>query len=270
MNASLRHSLLLIAAFTAPAGVVCGQHNGHGHHAHHGGHHQFQHYGGHHGHHAYYGAPYYYGAGYGYGNASYGYPTYGFGYGHSATYQEGVLRGAAEVIRAQGEFNLNGALAASIAQDAASKKMDNELKRAQTFFAKRSVNQQARAESLADAAARRERIAAAARPDRLGPTQYRPDLGLLNWPALLRRDEFRAVREQLASLIAVGPTALANHGGEIRELASQLREQMKPMFREVDRTEYRVAYLFLDSLQYEAQLALRGEVWPSLEAMAAK
>ena len=68
-------------------------------------------------------------------------------------------------------------MAANLLEDAKSRALDNEVKRTEVFFAKRAINQAARTkESKEEAAAKTRRIADATRPDRLGPSLYRPDL----------------------------------------------------------------------------------------------
>lgn len=193
-----------------------------------------------------------------YGHYSRPHYGYGYGYGHAATHREGVLRGVASVIAAQGSFNLNTALAAGFLEDARSKNLDNQVKKAETFFAKRAINQAARTkESKEETAAKVKRISEASKPDRLGPTMFRPDLGLLNWPTMLRRAEFQSLRHAVNSMLATGPHAMVRHGSAIDGKAKLMREAMKPLVREVSPHEYAAARQFLLSLRYESQLALR-------------
>ena len=222
-------------------------HKGHGHHGY-----------GHYGH-----APVVYPATYGYQHANYGYPQHHY----AGTYRGSVLRGAAAVIRAQGQYNLNTAIAANHIQNARSLALDVDLKRAQTYFAKKEINKAARQTSSTEqAVARRERIANSARPNRLGPTQYRADLGLLNWPAMLRRPEFETLRKAVDAKVAVGISAMKLHGSEIYQLSSEMREDMKPLLRQrlVSSNDYAIAARFLKSLQYESQVGARGQSLASI------
>ena len=218
------------------------------------------HHANHHNNHNQYHGSYYHGGGYnhhGYGHRGYYVrPHYGYGYGYGS--QAGVLRGVASVIDAQGRFNLNTALAAGFLEDARSKNFDNQVKKAETFFAKRAINKAARTtESKEETAAKVRRISEASKPNRLGPTMFRPDLGLLNWPTMLRRPEFQSLRHGVDSMLATGPQAMVRYGSEIDGKAKLMREAMKTLVREVSPHEYAAARQFLLSLRYESQLALR-------------
>ena len=101
------------------------------------------------------------------------------------------------------------------------------------------------------------RISEASKPNRLGPTMFRPDLGLLNWPTMLRRPEFQSIRQSVDSLLATGPQAMVRYGSEIDGKAKLMREAMKTLVREVSPHEYAAARQFLLGLRYESQLALR-------------
>ena len=76
---------------------------------------------------------------------------------------------------------------------------------------------------------------------------------MLNWPGLLRRPEFEELRLSIDELVAVGPSALRQHGSEIDRGAMEMRELMKAFVGEVNATEYAAAGKFLRSLRYESQ-----------------
>ena len=63
---------------------------------------------------------------------------------HASTYEEGVLRGAADLVRARGEFNLNSSAAAINYQEAYRRHLLNKQLKVDTFFAMRAANKAAR------------------------------------------------------------------------------------------------------------------------------
>ena len=65
-------------------------------------------------------------------------PTY------SSTYEEGVQRGYADIVRSQGMANLMNSEAAKKYEEARREYLDNRLKATQTYFEMRRVNQEAR------------------------------------------------------------------------------------------------------------------------------
>ncbi len=67
-------------------------------------------------------------------NASFPYAPPEAFHRHSSTYAEGVLRGSAVLVQALGNYELEGAQAASIREDAYSKYLDNKVKHVKTAF----------------------------------------------------------------------------------------------------------------------------------------
>ena len=63
---------------------------------------------------------------------------------HASTFEEGVQRGYADVVRAMGDYNYNTSLAAINAQQAYSYALENRKQAVQDYFELREMNRQAR------------------------------------------------------------------------------------------------------------------------------
>jgi len=168
-------------------------------------------------------------------------------------------RGIAAVTYAQGHYNRLTAEARAINAEAERFEIENDQQRADTFFAMRQANQQARAalrgprptaEQLADRAQQ-------AAPDRLSDGQLDANTGQLSWPVLLQTDQFAAMR---ANLDATFSQRAANRGLEqqesqkVRQLTDTMMTELVGLVRQVQGADFVEAQQFIRSLAYEAQL----------------
>ena len=71
---------------------------------------------------------------------------YGYGYRHASTYEEGVQRGFADIVRSAGAKNLMDSEAAINWEQARRAYFDNRVYGTQKYFELRARNRQARAE----------------------------------------------------------------------------------------------------------------------------
>ena len=194
---------------------------------------------------------------------------YAFGYGYRHGFGGGTvagqyLAGRAALTRAQGEFNLNSAIAARYLQDAYSAHLDNEQKRVDTYFALKERNRQ-----YVDATRRPRptleailRFNAGLLPERPDRHELDPISGELYWPTALERDEFAAIRvkleeqfERRARYGELDPESIT----VIREATEEGRSLLKDQIRELRPNDYLAAKRFLESLEYEANFIPRVE-----------
>jgi hypothetical protein len=177
-------------------------------------------------------------------------------YHHSSTWEEGVLRGSGDVMRAAGEMNYNHSLATINYQEAYSRYLDNRLKAAATYFDLRQVNREARAEergqrATPEALTEFSRVRA---PDRLAAHQFDGAAHRLIWPASLEGDFFSQERGAIDRLIEArrgdGP-----ENQEIVRLAEAMKLKLVSQVRVMKPAAYVPAKRFLTSLEYEMNFA---------------
>ncbi len=202
------------------------------------------------------------------GGSGYGYGYRGYGY-HSSTVAEGYGRGAAAVIQAAGEYNLASSQAAINYEQAYRLSLENSVTRAETFFAKRRINESYR-ESKQGPPPSRETLAERARqgvPDRLDAEQFEPAFGTLFWPAAFEDRRFAIERNEIDRLMAdrdaQGGIGSSHYRG-VMVSTFAMRDELRGMIFEMTPTEYVQAVNFLNSLAYEARFV------PEAEGLAAK
>ncbi|MDG2384226.1 MAG: hypothetical protein P8N76_21325 [Pirellulaceae bacterium] len=193
------------------------------------------------------------------------YPYYGGGGGvyggyapRSSTVGESYLRGSADLVRSAGERNLLDSQAAQGYAQARSMELDNRLKYADTYFARRRVNQEYRDENRKPAPTEEQifRMAKAAEPKRLAPSQVDPVTGKINWPPLLMTDQFAAEREIIDPLF----TRMIKDGHldyndalKVRKACGDMRQRLIAIIRSVPGADQRQANTFVNQLEYEVR-----------------
>ena len=188
-----------------------------------------------------------------------GYSSYGWG-SSSTTPVEGFRRGLAEVIRAQGEYNLATSAAAVNFSEARRREIDNDKLAVQTYFELRETNRQQR-----DAEIKRQRgnpedfvrYAQAGKPKQLSSQQLDAVTGQIHWPVLLTGAEFDQQRAALEKVFAarayhgiLGAEEFLNAVHVIDEMSTSLAQRIQTLPAQ----EFVQAKSFLRSLAYEARL----------------
>jgi len=210
------------------------------------------------------------GATYGYFGHHYPHPYYGQHLPHhgypryrASTVAEGYLRGLSSVIRAQGQYNRMTAEAWIAAEQAREHAIQNREMAADTYFAMREANRQARvAEQRPRVTAEQAaRLAASTRPDLLRPDELHPQTGRIFWPVLLRAGDYAPHRSQLEYLFA----RRAAHGRlaaddltEVDHISEAMRDILRGQIREVSQPEYMAARKFIERLAHTARQPLTG------------
>ncbi len=149
-----------------------------------------------------------------------------------------MARGAADMIRSAGETNLLNSQAAQGYEDARSQNLDNRVKYAETYYAKRRMNEEFRASKKAPPPTAEQlfRRSEAGKPKRLSPGEFDPVSGKINWPLLLRDDAFaqdRATLESLLAEMATNERLSFDQYQQIRDAGKRMQEQLNSIIREV-------------------------------------
>jgi len=197
----------------------------------------------------------------GFDASGFGYGGFGYGY-HSSTFEEGVLRGAADLTRAQGEANYFNSLAAINLEDAKAQALVNRQQRIQGFFRERELNRTAR-KAAQPKPLSQEGYAVIARkeaPDRLGPHQYDRAGGRLNWPTALTSGEFAAERAAIDMAFSTRTPGDVGVGTDfhshVKQVTERMQAKLQPQLSSLSPMEFVSAKKFLASLTYEAQQPL--------------
>jgi hypothetical protein len=185
---------------------------------------------------------------------------------HASTFQEGVLRGAADHIRAVGEYDYNKATSILILEEARRANIANGLYYAETYYAKQNLH--------------RAQMAARKRP-RLTPGEIsKPEVAPVSlrmqapfgdpsqpgfvWPAAFNHPSLSGARGRLALFFAQRSPTNSGPQSEsylrIQNSTSEIRMMLKDLVRELPPMAYVEARNFLDRANYEASLPVQVQV----------
>ncbi len=178
-----------------------------------------------------------------------------------ATAAGSYARGIAALTHAQGQYNRLTAEARVIDAEAVRLEIDNRQLAADTFFAMRQANQQARAALRKPRPSNTEiaERASKAAPDRLSSGQLDATTGELAWPVLLQTDEYSALRGEMQTVFQ---QRIAGRGLDrqravgAQQTAGAMQQKLKNSIRQVQAADYIEASRFLRSLTYEVQLSV--------------
>ncbi|MCI0358099.1 MAG: hypothetical protein L0211_06435 [Planctomycetaceae bacterium] len=190
-------------------------------------------------------------------------PGYGFGggsiYGHASTEAEGAQRGFADVVRSAGAANLMNSEAAKNYEDARRKYIENRLEATETFFEMRRVNAESRAVKRPRPLSTEQyvRLARQQAPARLSVSQFDPLSGTINWPAVLRREQFSTDRQAIEALFKERASGVDTNSAEIDAACRAMLDRLRPEAQTLNANDFIQARRFVESLAHEARL-LRG------------
>jgi len=163
-------------------------------------------------------------------------------------------------LMAQGRYNLDTSMARINNSVAQRNEIDNWRFHAYSFFELRNMNRAAR-RALEGPRPSMEDMIRYARmdvPTRLSPSHLDAPTGQLNWPLVLQAEQFGHYRGQIQEVFArhaaSGAIGAADYFRTLQAI-SLLEGALKQHIRQLPPADYMAARTFLESLQYEAQLA---------------
>ena len=183
---------------------------------------------------------------------------------HASTLAEGLLRGQAARIEAEGRYNYDTSAAAINLQTAYEQALDNDRKKTETYFEKKQLNDSYRAAARARRVTREqvERISQNNLPDRLDVSQFNAETGQINWPRSLQKPRFDEHRDRFDALFAARTAADSGIGSEnyrdVRLAYRAFRDELSLEARHISADEYTVSRNFVDALHYEARFLVEN------------
>jgi len=185
---------------------------------------------------------------------------------HASTFEEGYLRGWADVTRAAGEYNHNSSLANIYQQEANRRAILNKRLYTQTYFEIKEVNRQAREKTRGKRVTQQQvtKFNQSRLPARLTAHEYHIATRNLRWPPVLKDDLFAPERTAIDK--AMGARTPDDSGlgtasqREIKQLAIKIEDKIRDLGNQLSSSERIAARKFLKSLAYEAQFAVSIDV----------
>ena len=192
----------------------------------------------------------------------------GFSQDHASTAAEGFLRGKAEVIQAQGNFQLSKSQADILRQQARWLDRENDLKQTESLLAQKKLWSDARTQSQKSRNARRAdgRVVLAERKAtvysqtyQLSANELDATTGTISWPTGLDRANFDDCRAELNDLFqqhfGYGEPQAAT-AERISHTIDKVSRSLKSDRDTLPRDEYLAAQKFLAGLKYAATTAV--------------
>jgi len=176
----------------------------------------------------------------------------------AATAGESYARGMSDVVRSQGQYNLQTSQAMINLTEAQRRDMENRDQWVDTYFDMREKNRQYRAAERGPRPSREDwvRYAQAGKPQRLSPSELEPVTGGVDWPVLLKAEKYAENRSTLEGLFA----KRAHDGGlstsdylKIDQVTGVMLAQLRKDIELVPPSDYMASKRFLESLSFEAK-----------------
>jgi hypothetical protein len=189
----------------------------------------------------------------------------GGGYYGGGTADGNFMFGVAQIIRAEGDYNLETTQGAINYEIARSKYLENYSRWTQAYFQGREANQAYRIqkrerdrhspEALAQAAA-------AALPRRLSSSELDPVSGRIGWPEVLMGDEYAALRSDLAEQfeLRAWTSRSPETAARIHDDTHAMLDILKSHIDEMPANDFIAARKFLDALDYSVVTPVRRAV----------
>jgi hypothetical protein len=185
---------------------------------------------------------------------------YSGGY-HASTYEEGVQRGMADVIRSAGAANLMNSEAANNYEEARSKYINNRLSWTNTYFEMKRVNKEYRDANRAPRPTSEQlfRLAKESAPKKMNAAELDPVTGKIDWPLILQDESFDTYRNKIDELAT---QRAANDGqltlAQIQEAEHTLKDMqvmLKRQINDMPPQTFSSANAFLTRLLHECRRA---------------
>ena len=178
---------------------------------------------------------------------------------HSSTYGESVARGAADLVRSAGTYNVKNSEAAKNWEQVRSAAYDNRVKAAQTYVESQNIKK-AYQESRKRPRPTSEQLFRMAKmevPKRLASDQLDPVTGKISWPLELTAEDYGVVRAHLEGLYAQRSAANGKVNldqyheihADLDDMAAILNDRLKQ--KKVFPQDWTVANKFLKQLRQE-------------------
>ncbi|MEQ8791840.1 MAG: hypothetical protein RIC55_36625 [Pirellulaceae bacterium] len=175
------------------------------------------------------------------------------GYHHASTFEEGYLRGYADLVRSQGAYNYATSLARIKNEQARRLALENQLKATETHFELRRINRDARELARQSSIPRPSaediaRFASDRAPEPLSSSDF-DAAGRIDWPFALTTGTFADQRATIDALLARRAAEGASVDSELRQEVVQLEARLKSEIRTFSTDQYLAAKKFLAGLK---------------------
>ena len=176
--------------------------------------------------------------------------------------QAHVLNAKATVIAAIANARATNAKALETIEQVRSLSLDNNLKKAKTFYDKRALYKGYQAANKRGPSYSRgvNRSATTTAFDQSHKYQEAPvQDGRICWPSVLEKDEFAKQRTKLDDLFTTwyDSAYVSDIHQQVKDVTEEMQVELRSMIREMSPSEYLEARKFIDNLTHESQFSKR-------------
>jgi len=173
---------------------------------------------------------------------------------YSSTWDEGVQRGYADIVRSYGMATLLNAQSANQIEQARKQYIENRIKATQGYFELQRYMAEARNSARPKPLSLEQyvKLAREAAPEPLTATQLDQLTGMISWPAPLRKPEYEAFRQRIERLFQDRATGYSVYG-EIPAACEEFAQKLRDDMMQFPASDYIAAKKFLESLAWTAR-----------------
>jgi len=182
--------------------------------------------------------------------------------GHSSTLVEGALRGEAAVIGSAGQAIYMDSLAAINYVEAYKRAIENSVALTRAYYERREIREEylQKYSPRAFAGEVRKKYIEYYQPKRLSAQEFDLQQGKLNWPHILRQQQFAPVKDQIDQIFATRNSSNSGDGSTTHREVYQLCNALYGLLREniggMTADQYINGLEFVRSVEFEARTAM--------------
>jgi hypothetical protein len=184
---------------------------------------------------------------------------------HSSTAAEGALRGQAAVISSAGQAEYMDSLAAINYQEAYKRAIENSVAVTKAYYERRELHDEYMKKYgpkpfVGEA---RRKANEYYQPKRLSTQEFDAQTGKLNWPHILRQEQFAPIKNQIDSAFAIRNAENSGDGSltyrQIHQLCNSLAGILRDNISRVTTDQYLDAKEFIRSVELEGRSRVTGQ-----------
>lgn len=182
---------------------------------------------------------------------------------HSSTALEGALRGQSAVISSAGQATYMDSLASINYAEAYKRAIENSVAVTKAYYERRELREEflKKYGPKPFAGEARRRAIEYYQPKKMSAQEFNPQLQQVNWPHVLRQDQFAAIVKELDTVFASRNSNNSGDGSTTQRQAAQLCSALDGILREnienVTPDQYISTKEFIRSVDLEAKTAVQ-------------
>ncbi len=181
-------------------------------------------------------------------------------YNDMANAQAKLISAKATLITAVANANATNAKTLETMEQVKSLSMDNNLKRADTFYQKKALSNGYKGLNVKKRPTQEDaiRYSKVSKPERLAKFELQSVSNRISWPEALQGEEFFDHRIRIQGLFAIrGLNLRSGISSETQKVIEDMRAELRSMIRQISPSDYMASRKFIQALAYETRFPNR-------------